>query len=64
MVPEVSFVKLGSSPLYLGGALEVLGPKHLSDSPSLSEGTQAGTIHRREHTKTSKQCTSLWIFSL
>ena len=54
MVPEVSFVKLGSSPVYLGGALEAPGPKHLSLPPSLSEGTQADTIQCREHAKPSK----------
>lgn len=64
MVLEVAFVKLGSSPVYLGGALEAPGPKHLSHSPSLSEGTQAGTIRCREPAKPSKGCTSPWTFSL
>lgn len=63
MVPEVSFEKLGSS-LVVGGALDAPGPKHLSHSPSPSEGTQAGTIQCRERAKPSRGCTSFWSFSL
>lgn len=64
MVQKVSFVKLGSSRGYLGGALEAPGPKHLSHSPSVAEGTQAGTVQCREHAKPSKGCTPFCSFRI
>lgn len=58
----MSSVKLGNSPVYLGGALEAPGPAHPSHSPLLSGGTQAGSSQRREHAKPGKGCISLWSF--
>lgn len=61
-VPEVPSVKLGSSPMYLGEALEAPGPADPSHSPLLSEGTQVGISQCREHAKPGKGCISLWNF--
>lgn len=58
----MSSVKLGNSPMYLGGALEAPGSAHPSHSSLLSEGTQAGTSQCREHAKPDKGCISLWSF--
>lgn len=64
VVQKVSFVKLGNSRGYLGGALEGPGPKHLSHSPSVAEGTQAGTVQCREHAKPSKGYTPFCSFRI